>query len=387
MKLSTFIATAISTATVVAGEHLDVRSCVCSSNKSSCLCEDAKQSVRVLPDAVSKCIASRGWKDGEDTTYSDNSCGVTQKYADIACIVSRDAVGKSFPGDWCGGAQKRADMECSASKRSADNANEPEAKEACTAAQKRAIDCIVSRDPEGPSPGDWCGGAVDAVEEHCGTPSAGQETVEGFPGDWCGGSLRLARDCISVRSPKEVFPPDWCGRKRGKPCIVSRSPKEVFPPDWCGRKRGKICPVSRTSEKRYPPNWCGGTQKRATQCIVSRGWTGYPWDVCDSTDAECIAAAKRELGYDMEVKHESASADACDYSSRGGRRAVTPPHCMCPVERDEAGVDVVKRCRCGDETKEVATYHCMCLTGGGDATAPCACNKDVAFLSKVQYEQ
>lgn len=89
----------------------------------------------------------------------------------------------------------------------------------------------------------------------------------------------------------------------------------------------------------------------------------------------------------MEVKRESQSADACDYSSRSGRRAVTPPHCMCAVERNEAGVDVVKRCRCGEETKEAATYHCMCLTGEGDATAPCACNNDVAFLSEVQYEQ
>ncbi len=337
-------------------QHLDIRSCVCSSNKSSCYCKDAEKSVQVLPDAVSKCIAARTWQSSEDTPYPKGSCGVAQRYADIACIVSRD---KPFPGHWCGGAQQRADLECAPSKRRAEDANEPLPTDACTAAQHRASGCIVSRiKADDVFPGHWCGGSIGDVDKHCGVPI--EKRTDGFPGDWCG-----RRKCVSARD--KPLPGNWCGRSL---------------------RLARDCLVSRSTENNFSDEWCGGAQKRADHCIVSRGWTGYPWDVCASTDAECIAAAKRELGYEMEVKRDS-EADACGYASRRGRRAVTPPHCMCAVERDEAGVDAVKRCRCGEETKEASAtqYHCMCLTGEGDATVPCSCNSDVAFLSEVQYEQ
>ncbi|OAA59364.1 hypothetical protein ISF_06299 [Cordyceps fumosorosea ARSEF 2679] len=368
MKLAILFATAIYTIVLAAEEqHLDVRPCACSSATSSCHCQGAEKSVQILLDVVPKCGASHDLESGKIAPYPDDTCGVARRYADVVCIASKNPE-EPFSGEWCGSAQKRADSECSPTRRrSAEEASEEtQLADACATAQKGAIACIVSRNPEDPFTGDWCSSAIDAVHESCGITATKHKRTD-YPPDWCG---RRRIDCITARTPEDPFPGDWCGgvMRLVRDCLVSRSPEGDFPGDWCG-KRDEHCRVSRRAEK-APSAWCSSIQKRADHCRVSRGWEGY------------VTSAKREP--------TTSAEDACDYSSRGGRRAVTPPHCMCPVESDEAaGADAVRRCRCGgEETRKVATeYHCMCLTGEGNATAPCACTGDVAFLSEVEYEQ
>ncbi|XWW99008.1 hypothetical protein V2A60_007013 [Cordyceps javanica] len=383
MKFSIFlVAGAIPTAVLAAEEHLDVQTCLCSSKASSCHCDNTGKSVQVLPDPVPKCVAARDPKGDGDVPYPNNSCGLAQRDADIECVVSRGRLVKPLTDNRCGLAQERADIECS--RRGTEGAVDDRVADSYTVAQKHAIRRMIPRRSEeiNYSFGRWIGGTRAAVEENCGVHSTEHERADVNCSDRCG---HQGKDCIASRTVEDLpSSSDWCGRslRLARDCLVSRSPEGDLPGDLCG-KRAEHCRVSRGIEH----SWCSSAQKRAEHCIVSRGWNGYPWEVCDGADAKCIAAAKRELGYDLEVRRNSEPGNACDYSSRGGRRAVTPPHCMCPVEGGEAGA-VVKRCRCGEESRDVATkYHCMCLTGDGDATAPCACNGDVAFLGEVQYEQ
>ncbi|KAJ6787723.1 hypothetical protein PWT90_03471 [Aphanocladium album] len=407
MKFSILVATAITTAVLAAEEHLDIRSCVCSSAKGSCHCDDIVKTVQVLSDVVPSCIAARGWQDTEEPVYADNSCGHARRFADVMC--SRGMPAKPFPTDPCGAVHKFAENECSLRKRSPD---EFYATETCTTAQKRATMCLRAVEMDPGHPGDWCGMHLAEVEEHCDIAMGGKGE-DSRPHDPCG-----RRRCARERSPEAPRPPDMCGHGR---CAKKRNAATPFPPlphDVCGRRRcaaarssEPLCGPSlrmaracrRTAEKRdaalgvreggdgYPGNMCGHELQRATECVKAQGWLKLPWDVCGSEDEDCVAAAKRDLGYHMEVKRDPVeSAAACEFSSRGSRRAVAPPHCMCSVERGESVGDAVKRCRCGGEedAQEVpgSQYHCMCLTGEGDATAPCSCNSDVAFLSKVQYE-
>lgn len=431
MKFSILIATAITTAVLAAEQvsstytkyepqqcqltknaqkQLDVRSCVCSSAKSSCHCEDAAATVQVLPGAESNCVAPRGWQAAEEASpYADNACGHARRFADVMC--SRSLPQDPWSMNACDRVNALADEQCGLVARSIDDSFSADE---CTAAQKRATMCLRELSPESPLPID-CSSHMRSVEEHCQISlEARGAAPDSLPPPVCG-----RKRCSKKRGAAlDGLPPPVCGSKR---CIKKRvAALDALPPPVCGSKRcskkratkeqlcgpalrlARDCNHRRLSVGGEPqvivesspatpgllPVVCGREVQRATECVKARGWEALPWDACDSADEDCKMAAKRELGYDMEMKRDPVeSAAACEISSRGGRRAVAPPHCMCSMARGDSGLDVVKRCRCAAEEEINRTqYHCMCATGEGDAMAPCSCNSDVAFLSKVQYE-
>ncbi|KAJ3492738.1 hypothetical protein NLG97_g5182 [Lecanicillium saksenae] len=145
MKFSVLVVTAITTA-----QHLDIRSCVCSSAKGSCDCDDAVKTVQVLSDAIPSCTASRGWQNIEEQPYADNSCGHARLFADVVCTKDDDT--EAYPHDPCGAAHRFAVRECSLEKRSQD---EFYATDACTTGQKRAADCLRRRGQFPGLPGTW----------------------------------------------------------------------------------------------------------------------------------------------------------------------------------------------------------------------------------------